>query len=285
MTSSVSGESKRDLKVAREELLRIINLCRSVELKGLDPYLVDVEDLIKVIRSYFPLWKNSEDLCLDAETLNQIASVVKLQSEWVKKRATKLYRDPLLIEDRIRNLPADKLAEIFLEVWRPIIELEQLTVKCFSEALKYWVNLLPLSERWKKTGCIRTETQVIPREEAIKEGALSDESFIVSLEKMWLELRDTFSKCGKIPYWDFIVSDTYEETIRRAYLISFLVTYGYAEFEINLLENQIFIVPKEKPIPLLKNETISFPIAINFEVWRRWRERREEREKHTMSQR
>ncbi|MEM1550949.1 MAG: hypothetical protein QXR13_03330, partial [Candidatus Bathyarchaeia archaeon] len=96
MTSEVSRESKIDLKTAREKLLQIIDLCRSVELKGLDPYLVDVEDLIKVIRGYFPIWRDSGDMCLDAEALNHIASVVKMQGEWIKERATRLYRDPFL---------------------------------------------------------------------------------------------------------------------------------------------------------------------------------------------
>lgn len=286
MTSEASGAPRGSHRAAREELLRIINLCRSVELKGLDPYLVDIEDLIKVIRDHFPMWRDAEDLCLDAEALNQIASVVRMQGEWVKKRATRLYRDPLLIEERIRSLPANKLAEIFLEVWRPIIELEQLTIKCFREALKYWGDLLPLSERWEKTDYIETEPQTIPREEAIKEGALSDESFMTNLEKMWLELRSASLKGGKIRYWDFIFSDTYEETIRRAYLASFLVTHGYAGLEIDLLESEIFIVPNDKPAPPLESEAISFPITISLEEWRRWKERREVGgEKHITPQR
>jgi len=286
VTSEASGAPKGNLRAAREELLRIINLCKSVELKGLDPYLVDIEDLIKVIRNHFPMWRNSEDLCLDAEALNQISSVVRMQGEWVKKRATRLYRDPLLIEERIRSLPSNKLAEIFLEVWRPIIELEQLTIKCFREALKYWGDLLPLSERWKKTGYIKTESQKIAIEEAIKEGALSDESFMVNLEKMWLELRNASPKGGKIRYWGFIFSDTYKETTRRAYLASFLVTHGYARLEIDLLEGEIFIVPNDKPVPPLEGEAISFPITISLEEWRRWKERREaEREKHITPQR
>ncbi|MEM2432863.1 MAG: hypothetical protein QXV88_04860 [Candidatus Bathyarchaeia archaeon] len=285
MTSEASSISKKDIIAAREELLRIINLCKSIELKGLDPYSVDVEDLIKVIKSYFPMWRENEDLCLDAEALNHIASVVKMQSEWVKKRATKLYRDPLLIEEKIRSLPADEIAEIFLRAWRPIVELEQLTMRCFREALKYWGNLLPLSERWKKTSYIMAEPETIRREDAIKEGVLADESFMSDLERIWLELKNSFLKGGKIKYWDFINSDTFEETIRRAYLTSFLITYGYARLEINPLEDEIFILPNDKLTRPPESEVISFPIAISFEEWVKWREKQEaEREKHTMLQ-
>lgn len=268
------GGERRSVREAREELLRIIELCRSVEAKGLDPYLVDVDDLIRVIREYFPSWERIEDLCLDTEALNHIASIVRMQGEWVKQRATALYRDPFLIEERVRSLSRDKLAEIFLEAWLPIVEFEQLTLEGFREALKYWSNLPPLSERWLRTGYVRSEMQTSTREEAIKEGILSGESFAAELERLWLELKERASGKGRVRYWDFIGSDTYEETARRAYLTSFLITYGYARLEIHYLEDEIFILPNEKPTPIEGSELISYPIPISFEEWRRWRESR-----------
>lgn len=271
---SLSSEKQKDIKEAREELQRIIGLCRSVEIKGLDPYIVDVDDLVKVIRNYFPMWKDSEDLCLDAEAINSIASVVRMQGEWVKRRASALYRDPFLIEEKVRGLPIDKMAEIFLKVWRPIIELEQLTIKGFREALKYWSDLPPLNVRWQKIGYTKTETEYVTREEVIKEGVLSSEPFMAELEKVWLELKSRVPRGGKIRYWDFIGSETYEDTVRRAYLTSFLVTYGYANLQVNLSEDEIFILPNEKPLNRENSETISFPISISFEEWMRWKEKR-----------
>jgi len=271
---SLLSEKQRDIKEAREELQRIIGLCRSVEIKGLDPYIVDVDDLVKVIRDYFPMWKDSEDLCLDAEAINSIASVVRMQGEWVKRRASALYRDPFLIEEKVRGLPVDKMAEIFLKVWRPIIELEQLTIKGFREALKYWSDLPPLNVRWQKIGYTKTETECVTREEVIKEGVLSSEPFMAELEKVWLELKSRVLRDGKIRYWDFIGSETYEDTVRRAYLTSFLVTYGYANLQINFSEDEIFILPNEKPLNRENSETISFPISISFEEWVRWKEKR-----------
>ncbi|MBS7624972.1 MAG: hypothetical protein QXF59_05575 [Candidatus Bathyarchaeia archaeon] len=271
---SLLSEKQRDIKEAREELQRIIGLCRSVEIKGLDPYIVDVDDLVKVIRDYFPMWKDSEDLCLDAEAVNSIASVVRMQGEWVKRRASALYRDPFLIEEKVRGLPVDKMAEIFLKVWRPIIELEQLTIKGFREALKYWSDLPPLNVRWQKIGYTKTETECVTREEVIKEGVLSSEPFMAELEKVWLELKSRVLRDGKIRYWDFIGSETYEDTVRRAYLTSFLVTYGYANLQINFSEDEIFILPNEKPLNRENSETISFPISISFEEWVRWKEKR-----------
>lgn len=268
------GPEQMNIKRAREDLQRIIELCRSVELKGLDPYLIDVDDLIKLIRNYFPLWRKMEDLCLDAEALNNIASIVRMQGEWVKRRATTLYRDPFLVEEKIRSLSIDELAEVLLEAWRPIIELEQLTARSFREALKYWGGLLPLSERWRKVGYTKSETHLVTRERAVEEGLLSSEPFMAEIEEIWAELKERASKKGKILYWEFIHSDTYNETIRRAYLTSFLVTYGYARLEVNPLEDEIFISPNDEPKPPESGESISLAIPISFEEWRRWREGR-----------
>ncbi len=271
---SAVSKKRKSIRDAREELRRIIGLCKSVEEKGLDPYLVDVDDLIKVIKDYFPRWKNIEDLCLDTEALNHIASVIRMQSEWIRYRATALYRDPFLIEEKIRKMSVEDMAEIFLRSWRPIVEFEQLTINSFREALKYWSDLLPLSERWQRIGYEKIGLQMMTREEMVEEGLLSSESFAVELEKMWRELKDAALKKGKVRYWDFIGSDTYEATARRAYLTSFLVTYGYARMEVNYLEEEIFLLPNEEPSPKEDAELISFPIPISFEEWKRWRESR-----------
>ena len=101
--------------MGKEELEKIIEFCKSVELKGLDPFLIEVDDLIAVIKEYFPRWTDPDELSLDAKALNQVASVIKLQSEWIKHRSSSLYRDPFLIEEKIRTFPIAQITEIFLE--------------------------------------------------------------------------------------------------------------------------------------------------------------------------
>lgn len=267
--------AKKPRRVAKEELRRIIELCQSVETQGLNPFLVEVEDLISIIKEYFPDWKKPDDLCLDAEALNQIASVIKMQSEWIKHRATSLYRDPFLIEEKLRNLLPEKVARILLEAWHPVIELEQITIPSLGEAKMYWDGLAPLDERWRKTGFALTETGVTTREEMIRQGILSSETFTMELERLWYELKKAAFKDGRIGYWDFIGADTYEETVRRAYLTSFLVTYGYATLEIHPLEEEVFIRPQETAVSKEEGEFFSFPIPISYEEWTRWRQGRE----------
>lgn len=264
-------QSKKErVKAGREKLQRIIEMCRSVEERALDPFLIDVDDVIATIKEYFPEWEIPEDLCLDAETIHHIASVIKLQSEWVKHRSTSLYTDPFLLEEKIRRIEKEEIVEIFLHAWHPTVELEQISLHSLAEATRYWKSLLPLKERWKELLPMEVEAGKATRKELIEQRILRDKAFSEELENFWRELKDKTSKRGedKMDYWDFIMAETYEKTIHRAFMTSFLITYGYATLEIHPLEEEIFIKPYEKPpVKLGKKKLVSVPIAISPEEW------------------
>lgn len=266
---SAKGKRKR---LGRERLQRVIDLCRSVEEGSLDPFVVDVDDIIAVVREYFPEWELPEDLCLDAEAVHQLSSIIKLQSDWVRRRSTSLYTDPFLLDEKIQRLSGQELAHLLLKVWNPVVELEQISPNSLAQAVRYWRGLLPLSERWAKTDFFVRETGAATREELVKERILAEEVFSEELEVFWEELKQRAGKEGKVRYWDFVDADTYPETVERAYMTSFLVTYGYATLEVHRLEEEIFVKPFDKPEPLLgKKDVVSVPVPVGLGEWKRWR--------------
>jgi hypothetical protein len=262
-------------KLGREKLQRIIDTCRSVEDRSLDPFLIDVNSNIGTIKEYFGEWKVPEDLCLDAETLHHIASVVKLQSEWVRHRSTSLYTDPFLLEDKLKRVDKSEIARTFLKAWHPLIEWEQLSLQSLTEAMRYWNTLIPLEERWKETPPLEVTAESATREELVRQKILRDVAFSEELETFWKELKTSVEERGKegrIRYWDFVGADSYDETVNRAFMTSFLVTYGYATLEIYPLEEEIFLVPFEKPIVRSgKTQLISIPISVSSVDWEKWK--------------
>jgi len=261
-------------RLGKEQLERIIDLCHSLEGRSLDPFLVDIDNVLSIIHKYFPEWKNPEELCLDAEAVHQIASAIKLQSEWIKHRSTSLYTDPFLIEDKLRKLPKEEIGTIFLKSWHPVVELEQISPASLEEAIKYWKSLVPLDERWQELGGLHVETGTATREELLKQQIIAEKEFSKELEKFWEELKQKAMGKDKIEYWDFVGTETYEETVRRAYMTSFLVTYGYATLEVDRLEEIIYIIPFKTPIPMPEaKQAVSLPISITIEDWKNWKER------------
>jgi len=270
----VQSKKERE-KTGREKLGHIIETCRSVEGRSLDPFLIDVKENIGTIKEYFPNWTIAEDLCLDAETIHHLASVIKLQGEWVKHRSTSLYTDPFLLEEKLRSLSKEEIIETFLESWHPIIELEQVSIHSLAEATAYWINLLPIKERWKEKPPGEVQMGSASREELLREKILQDKAFSEELTDFWHELKRCAQSIGqnsKIPYWSFIGRETYEETVQRAFMTSFLVTYGYATLEIHSLEEEIFIKPREDPETKIgKSQLVSIPISVSVEEWKKWK--------------
>jgi len=268
--------SSKQKQLSSERIQRVIELCRSVEERGVDPFSVDVDDIIATLQKYFHEWESPEELALDAEAVQYLASAIQNQGDWVKHRSTSLYTDPFLLEEKIKRLDKEELAALFMKAWNPIIEQEQLTINSLAEAMKYWNELAPIDERWQKFGSMQVEAGATTREELVRLKILAETTFLEELETFWKELQQKVGEDEKILYWDFVGGDTYQETLNRAYMTSFLVTYGYATLELVPLEEEVFIVPfKEVRSELAEARTVSVPISVSHEEWTNWKENRQ----------
>ena len=267
--------SKHDKKLGREKLERIIEMCTAIENHTVEPFTLNVDDIIKIVKQYFPNWQNADELKLDAEALHHLARVIKMQSEWVKQRSNSLYTDPFLLEEKIRQTGKLGMVDIFLGAWSPLVEFEQLSLHNLAQGLLYWDALAPMVERWKSFDVPQIAMGSVSREELVKQRVLSSREFSEELECYWQDLKVKVAEkghTGKIAYWDFIGADTYEETVERAFLTSFLITYGYATLEIDRLEETIFILPFDKPRKeALTEQSTSVPIAVSCQDWQKWK--------------
>ena len=267
--------TKQHKALGKERLERIIEMCIAIENRTADPFTLNIDEIIKIVKEYFPHWEHPDELKLDAETLHHLASVIKLQSEWVKQRSTSLYTDPFLLEEKILQIGKQEMVNVFLKAWNPLIEFEQVSLNTLAQGLLYWEALAPLSERWKDLDAAEILTGFVSRDQLIKQGVLSDREFSEELNCYWQELKNCVAKKeqdGKINYWDFIGADTYGETVQRAFLTSFLVTYGYATLEIDRLEETVFIKPFDKPkTEILTQQSTSVAIVVSCEDWQKWK--------------
>ncbi len=266
---------KEHKKAGQEKLQRIIEMCTAIENHTVDPFVLELDQIIAVVKEYFPHWEHPDELNLDSEVLHHLASVIKLQSEWVKHRSTSLYTDPFLLEEKIMQANKEQMAELFLKAWHPLVESEHLSLHSLAEGLRYWEALAPLDERWKNLDVTEVAMGTARRDDLVKQRVLGDKEFSEELECYWQELKNKVTEKGqegKIDYWDFIGADTYEETAQRAFLTSFLITYGYATLQIDRLEEEVFIIPYDKPqTQILTKQSISIPIAVSCEEWQKWR--------------
>ena len=266
---------KAQKKLGTEKLQRIIEMCIAIENHTVDPFLLNINDIINVVKEYFPKWENPEEFNLDSEAIHHLASVIKLQSEWVKQRSTSLYTDPFLLEEKIKQANREELVGVFLKAWHPLVQLEQLSLHSLDEALQYWDRLIPIKDRWPELLVSEVGIGTTSREELVRQRILGDIVFSDELELLWQELKARVGEkasMGKIRYWDFIGAESYEETVQRAFMSSFLITYGYATLEIRPLEEEIFIKPFDKPsTQFATKQAISIPIPVSYDDWQKWK--------------
>ena len=267
--------TKEHKKLGKERLERIIEMCIAIENHIVEPFTLDIDEIIKIVKEYFPHWQDPDELGLDAETLHHLASVIKLQSEWVKHRSTSLYTDPFLLEEKILQIGKQEMVDVFVRAWNPLVAFEQLSLNSLAQGLIYWEALAPIAERWKDHDVSEVSMGFASRDELIKQRVLGVKEFSEELNCYWQELKKCKAKNGedaKIRYWDFIGAETYEETVQRAFLTSFLVTYGYATLEIDRLEEQVFIKSFDKPkTEILTQQSTSVAIAVSCEDWQKWK--------------
>lgn len=249
--------------ISHDDLLRIIDLCRMIEKKGIDPFEVDVEKNLNKLREYLPKWKLLDDLLIDAEALNQLTSIIKLQGDWIRYRSSRMYIDPVIVELKLRMLDAPELSQIFMRSWHPIVSLDQITPSKMRDAMDYWNNLLPISERFGESGVKITEPGYMSRDELVH---FIEVDFEKGMDDMWKELKERAAG-GRIDYWEFISAETFEETIERSHIVSFLVSNGFAHLDMRPLEEEMFLIPLEEPMPLLQRKVWSVPIPINHDIW------------------
>jgi hypothetical protein len=256
------------MKLSKEQLLRIINFCKTIEREGTNPFDLDVKRSLETLKQYLPHWKLLADLLLDVEAIEEISKIIELQGKWIKDRSSSFFIDPLLIELKIKLLEPEKLADVFLVSWHPICSMDRITSKRLKEGIDYWNQLLPINERKRNFPIPLPQKGILSLKELIDLKILSKRKFNEVLEKIYEELKEK----GKVDYWNFVYEEKFKESIIKAYLTSYLINEGKVGLEIDPLNGDILLSPIEEPISDGKQRSI--PVSIDYEDWLKWKKNR-----------
>ncbi len=229
-----------------------------MESSSANPFDVDIKEKILLLRQRLPEWKFLDELLVDAEAMLELAQIVKLQDEWLKHRASSLYIDPLLIQLKVKLLPKEALSEAFIRSWHPVAQVDQISPKGLERAFVYWRDLAPMSERFKEQfGSYGIGPGSVDYSELVSMGVFTQENFENTLKGLHGELLQK-SNGEWIDYREFIDSETFETKVRRAYLLSFLVSEGRASLRTEPLTGKIWTTAlSEKAGGLPKSVAVS----------------------------
>ncbi|HYC26741.1 MAG TPA: hypothetical protein VEB67_01820 [Nitrososphaerales archaeon] len=223
-----------------------------MESSSANPFDVDIAEKIRLLKERLPQWKYLDELLVDSEALLELAQIVKLQDEWLKHRASSLYIDPLLIQLKIKLLAKESLSEALIKSWHPLVQLDQISPKGLEKAFVYWRDLTPMAERFKdQFGSFGTRPGVVDYAELVSLGVFTKEEFEDSLTRLFDELLQA-SNGDWIDYRDFTAGKSFEERVRRSYLMAFLISEGRALLRTEPLTGKVWTMAlseKAKGVP------------------------------------
>jgi hypothetical protein len=211
-----------------------------VESSSANPFDVDIREKILILRQRLPELKFLDELLVDAEAMLELSQIVKLQDQWLKTRASSLYIDPLLIQLKVKLLPKEALSEALIRSWHPLAQVDQLSPRGLEKAFVYWRDLVPISERFKdQFGTYGVPPGQVDYSDLVSMGVFTREQFETSLTQLYSELLEQ-SGGGWVDYRRFIGDDAFENKVRRAYLLAFLISEGRAALKTEPLSGKIW---------------------------------------------
>ena len=218
----------------------MIELCRDVESSSANPFDVDIREKILILKQRLPELKLLDELLVDAEAMLELSQIVKLQDQWLKTRASSLYIDPLLIQLKVKLLPKEALSEAFIRSWHPVAQVDQLSPRGIEKAFVYWRDLVPISERFKdQFGTYGMRPGQVDYSDLVSMGVFTQEQFETNLTQLHSELVERSNE-DWVDYRQFIGDDTFENKVRRAYLLAFLISEGRALLKTEPLSGKIW---------------------------------------------
>jgi hypothetical protein len=257
--------AERTSKAAgRRELEELIQTCVSIDNRQFSPFLLDISEALRILRRHSKDWKTLPDNLLDMRAITSLARVVGLQSANLRFQSSSLYVDPGMVKQKIQSMSREQLAEFLLLSWHPVVELEQLTDASTKEALEYWQKMLSFFERRKRLAAGPfNEPSAMETAELARLRIHEEKAFNQRLEELRLEMKSKSGGDG-IEYWKFVKAGTFAQTVLRAQMVSFLVSYGMAMLE--RTEEKMVLIPRDPPFARGQGSPLSLPIPITQEA-------------------
>src|SRR5206468_12033871 len=84
------------------------------------------------------------------------------------------------------------------------------------------------------------------------------------LEELRIEMKEKAGEDERIEYWSFVRTSSFPQTVLRAQMVSFLVSYGMAALDRK--REKMFLIPRHPPFASRQGSPLSYPIPITKEV-------------------
>ncbi len=232
-----------------EEIEEFLELCKKIIEEGKDPFNLDVKEALERLKG---LKDSFDDLDMDSEALWTLTEIIEAQEGWLEKRLGSMLIDPMLVEFRIKGMSREALRALAIRCYHPIATIETFTTARIKEAAGYWRT--KEKGKWAFGEESAYEIEPIYLKELYNLDILSREEF----EKKMDELKRELSGVKSMDYFDFVKGKNFQETFERAYVLSFLITEGFALLNVDRINEKVEIARAGKKGK--KSSSVAIPV-------------------------
>jgi len=257
-------------KEAIREFERIVSLIEDVLKKRVDPFMVDVSELLEKMRILLEKY-GDEVLLMDIEALCRIVDLIKEQEEWLQNESLVLSLGPFFALAKIKHMSVDEIAEKFCESWTPIAYRDQASISTLMKALNY----LDALKKFPETIAFSFSEEYKLDRSSLNLEFLSDEDFREKLAAFEKKIKDILEEKEEVDYWDLVIDEDFEQSLENMIILSHLCSKGVVSIKINPLSGEVKVMKS-----CSKGENYSVALIFNYETWvRRIAEKKEARGK------
>lgn len=268
---SIKRELKlKEWKEAIKEFDRIVSLIEDILKKRVDPFTVDISELLEKMRLLLEKY-GDEVLLVDIEALCKIVDLIKEQEEWLQNESLVLSLGPFFALARIKQMSVEEIAEKFCASWTPIAYRDQASISTLMKALNY----LDALKKFPKTVDFSLSSEYELDRSSLNLEFLSDEDFREKLETLEKKIKEVLEEKEEVDYWDLVIDRSFERSLENMIILSHLCSRGVISIKINPLSGEIKIMK-----PRRKSENYSVALVFNYETWvKKIAEKKKTREK------
>ena len=252
MSGSVgkSRTGKASLRDEVEKRERIVRLVDEIEKSGGDPFVVNVREVLRSLRT--GLESNNRELLLaDSEAVESLSRLVKLQEAWVDSRLQSIV-SPEKVKELVKSLSIDELSSALELSLNPSVASMSIDSKLLIEAARYWVSLKPRAE--DQAG--RAGETTAPGEPP----ELAEDNFQDELNEFRSLILSIVRERGRVKLDEITgLEPSREGRVRIMYLLSYLVSEGTLGVRYDI-ESDSYLIVEES------GERGGSPVSVVLEV-------------------
>lgn len=207
--------------LAIKEIEKIIEITNAIIKKKIDPFSIDIKELIEKVKKIFPKLKTTEEFIKDAEAIQGISGAISEQTNELNYRLSFLNISPKSLLNKLEKLNNIDFLNIISLCFYPILSTNFINFEVLKKSYEYWISI---------------KREKIKEKKNFKLNYLKSDEIITLEKEISLKIKkleENLNKICPLKLENFLKNLSQREKAENLFILSFLISAGKFNIEIN----------------------------------------------------